>query len=105
MPVELLSKEFTRLNNPHPYRIHYLGPRFLDSLALHRRYAYSEDQGEKRERDADRGGDGEYCRPYPAPLRRIVSSNYMNVELAVVRSDCRTTTTIGPRSSTGPSKG
>ena len=43
LPVELLSKEFTKLNNPHPYRIHYMGPRHIHTLAMHRRYGYNEE--------------------------------------------------------------
>lgn len=42
-PVEILSKEFTKLNSSHPYRIHYLGPRPLNSLVLHKRFSCGED--------------------------------------------------------------
>jgi hypothetical protein len=38
-PVETLMKELTRLNSPHPYRIAYLGPRWADSLAFHKKYS------------------------------------------------------------------
>lgn len=40
--MEILSKEFTKLNNPHAYRIHYLGPRFSTTAALHKKYGHSE---------------------------------------------------------------
>lgn len=33
-PVELLMKELTKLNSPHPYRISYLGPRWHDSPTM-----------------------------------------------------------------------
>jgi hypothetical protein len=38
-PVEALSKELTKLNSPHPYRICYLGPRWDNSVAFHKKYA------------------------------------------------------------------
>ena len=65
----------------------------MHTLALHRRYAYNEEFKDDKD-----------CASYPAPLRRIFNSNYMNVALELVRSDSETTTTIAPPSSTGPSK-
>ena len=43
MPVELLSKEFTKLNSTHTFRVHYLGPRPYHTLGLHKRYGYNEE--------------------------------------------------------------
>jgi hypothetical protein len=97
LPVELLSKEFTKLNNPHPFRIHYLGPRFYHTLALHQRYAYNEEFKEEEQVEGE-------SRSYPAPLRRIVNSNYMNVVLGVLRNALGTTVTTATLSSTAPSK-
>lgn len=30
------------MNNNHEYRIHYLGPRFHNTLTIHKKYGYSE---------------------------------------------------------------
>lgn len=42
LPVDILAKEFTKLNSPHEHRIHYLGPRYANTQALHKKCAYSE---------------------------------------------------------------
>lgn len=42
LPVDMLSKEFTKLNNPHRYRVHYLGPRFINTLTLHKKYSHNQ---------------------------------------------------------------
>ena len=38
-PVETLMKELTKLNSPHTERICYLGPRWADSVAFHKKYS------------------------------------------------------------------
>lgn len=38
-PVEILMKELTKLNSPHPYRIVYLGPRWDNSVTFHKKYS------------------------------------------------------------------
>ena len=35
-PVEIISKELTKLNCSSEYRIHYLGPRWDNSYSLHK---------------------------------------------------------------------
>jgi hypothetical protein len=38
LSADIITKELTKLNNPHPYRIYYLGPRPHHSTQLHKRY-------------------------------------------------------------------
>ena len=38
-PVEALSKELTRLNSNHEFRIVYLGPRWENSVVFHKKYS------------------------------------------------------------------
>lgn len=59
---------------------------------MHRRYGYNEEFKTEETKD-------DTNRAYPAPLRRIFNSNYMNVDLEVIRSASEITTTIAPRSS------
>lgn len=37
--LEVLTKELTKLNSKHTYRIVYLGPRWPTSTAVHKKYA------------------------------------------------------------------
>ena len=37
--VETLTKELTKLNSPHPYRIIYLGSRWDNSINFHKKYS------------------------------------------------------------------
>lgn len=44
--VDIISKEFTKLNNNHRFRIHYLGPRFKDNKTMHKKLSANEKDNE-----------------------------------------------------------
>lgn len=59
----MLTKEFTRLNNPHPHRIYYLGPRPPHTLALLKRLSSTRDSLPP------------HSPPHPLPLHRLIPTN------------------------------
>jgi hypothetical protein len=77
-PVEILSKEFTKLNSTHPYRIHYLGPRPLNTLTLHKRFSRG-DESEGRARAESSLKDILHFKHYRMNLKKIINCNFTNV--------------------------
>ena len=68
-----MSKEFTKLNNHHQYRIHYLGARPHNTIALHKKYAFQD----KNQIELGAAAYGESINRYPVDTRRIVDSHMM----------------------------
>ena len=103
LPVEIISKEFTKLNSPHTYRIHYLGPRFTNTLVLHKKYS-SSSPAVRNSREVHYFEELYGYEKYEVQMRKIVQSNYLNVHVLLGRKNCRITITTNQPSSTGPSK-
>lgn len=77
IPVEIVSKEFTKLNSSHSYRVHYLGPRPLNSLMLHKKYGRSQDKEENMNFSLlkEKG-----FKHYQVNLKKIINCNFTNVK-------------------------
>ena len=97
-----MSKEFTKLNSSHSYRVHYLGPRPLNSLMLHKRYGRSQDKEENMNFSLlkEKG-----FKHYQVNLKKIINCNFTNVKFMWTRNECNKIATIGLLFSTALSRG
>lgn len=102
IPVEIVSKEFTKLNSSHPYRVHYLGPRPLNSLMLHKRYGRGEDKEENINMNLLKENGFKH---YQVNLKKIINCNFTNVKFIWTRNECNKIATIGLLFSTALSRG
>ena len=101
VPVEILSKEFTKLNSHHAYRVLYLGPRPLNTLALHKRYGIPDNQDQ--EDNDGKPADVLTFQKYRVNLRKIVNSYFNAVPQQGHRAG-QVAVTTNLQYFTGPSK-
>ena len=81
-PVEILSKELTKLNSPYPYRILYLGPRWDNSSLTHKKFSRKH--------------------AYTFNEKQInTNSTFFNVPISSSRNPCPKTNSTGIRFITG----